>query len=94
MLAAVRGDDALAVGLGYEGDIHLLLTDVVMPGMNGRDLALQLADKRPTLRVLFMSGYTDDVVIHHGVIEAGMSFLGKPFTPRSLAQRIRQTLSD
>ena len=68
------------------------MTDLIMPGMTGRDLADALVAQRPTMRVLYMSGYTDDAVIRHGVLEEGMPYLQKPFTPNALALKVRQVL--
>ncbi|HEY5277545.1 MAG TPA: PAS domain S-box protein, partial [Coriobacteriia bacterium] len=76
----------------HPGPIHLLLTDVVMPGMRGPELAERLIRLRPDLRVLFMSGYTDDAITHHGMLDAGREFLQKPFTPLRLTQKIREVL--
>jgi nitrogen-specific signal transduction histidine kinase/ActR/RegA family two-component response regulator len=72
--------------------IHLVLTDVVMPSMSGRELARKLTQKNPNLRVLYMSGYTDDIIAAGGVLEAGIAFLQKPFTPALLAQKVREVL--
>jgi PAS domain S-box-containing protein len=76
----------------HPGPIHLMLTDVVMPGMRGTELAEQLLRQRPDLRVLYMSGYTDNAIAHHGFLDAGKEFLQKPFTPLGLMQKIREVL--
>jgi two-component system sensor histidine kinase EvgS len=76
----------------YNGTIHLLLTDVVMPNINGRELAERLTSARPDLKVLYMSGYTDMVLDVHGVLEADGAFLSKPFTPGELASKVRAVL--
>ncbi len=75
-------------------DIDLLITDVIMPEMGGKDLAERLLKKYPGLKVLYISGYTDDTIVHHGVLDEGVSFLQKPFSPQSLAQRVREVLDE
>ncbi len=92
VLEAIHGEEALIVAREYPGPINLLLSDIVMPGMNGRDLAVHLSRTRPGLKVLFMSGYTHNAIVHHGVLEEGLAFLEKPFTPEALAVKIRQVL--
>jgi two-component system, cell cycle sensor histidine kinase and response regulator CckA len=86
------GDEALGALPSFVGPIHLLLTDVVMPGINGRALAEQMGAARPGLKVLFTSGYTENVVVHHGVLKKGIHFLPKPYTPEALAVRVRRVL--
>jgi len=92
VIVAADGGEALQQCREYAGEIHLLLTDVVMPQMNGRQLQLWLAENRPKMRTLFMSGYTDDVIGYHGILEDGIDFLQKPFTVEQLVRRVRQAL--
>jgi PAS domain S-box-containing protein len=92
LVEAADGEAARRKAHEHEGPIHLLVTDVVMPRMSGRELACELAHARPGIKVLYTSGYTDDAVIRHGVLEAGVAYLQKPFTPDLLAQRVRDVL--
>ena len=89
---AASASEALLACEKHAGEIHLMLTDVVMPHLSGRELAQRIAALRPRMKVLFMSGYTDNAIVHHGVLDAGMPFLQKPFTPRSVAQKVREVL--
>ena len=92
VLEANRPLKAWATCQQFEGPIHLLLTDVVMPQMNGPDLAEKLKSLRPDTKVLYMSGYTDGAILYHGVLEPGTPFLQKPFTPDVLARKVREVL--
>jgi CheY-like chemotaxis protein len=92
VLEAGDGEEALWRAGRHVGDIDLLVTDVVMPRLGGRELAERLAVERPGVRVLFLSGYADDAVVRHGVLEAEMAFLEKPFMPEALASKVREVL--
>jgi PAS domain S-box-containing protein len=92
VLAAADGPEALHVAEHHAGTIHILVTDVVMPGMSGREVGRRLAAERPGMRVLYVSGYADDLIVNHGVLEPGLAFLQKPFTPEALARRVREVL--
>lgn len=92
VLEAGNAARALELAEGHPGSIHLLLTDVVMPGMSGSELAKKLASLRPGMKVLFMSGYTTDAVVRHGVLEAGVAFLQKPYSHLALVGKVRDTL--
>jgi PAS domain S-box-containing protein len=92
IIEASDGTEALEIAASYQGPIHLLITDVVMPRLSGREVATQMADQRPAMKVLYVSGYTDDTVFRHGVLEGGMEFLQKPFNMTSLAKKIREVL--
>ena len=83
---------ALEVAAAHRGPIHILVTDVVMPRLSGRELVTRLTATRPDLKVLYISGYTDDSIFRHGVLEGGVAFLQKPFNLKDLAQKIRQVL--
>ena len=91
VLEARHGGDALLLVENRATPIDLMITDVVMPNLSGRELAERLATRQPTMRVLFMSGYTDDAIVRHGIL-AGMTFLEKPFAPEALARKVREVL--
>jgi two-component system cell cycle sensor histidine kinase/response regulator CckA len=93
VLEASNGKRALAVAKRHSGDIHLLMTDVVLPGMNGKRLSERLKNLRPNLKVLFTSGYKADAIAHRGVLDRGVSYIPKPFGPDELAAKIRGVLS-
>jgi PAS domain S-box-containing protein len=94
LLEAKNGEEALELSAQYSEPIHLLLTDVIMPGMNGKTLADQLAQRHPDLKTLFMSGYTDNTIAHHGVLDPGVTFLQKPFSSLTLTHQVRAVLDD
>jgi CheY-like chemotaxis protein len=93
ILTAASGAEALEVSQAHAGSIDLLLTDVVMPHMSGRQLADHLRQSRPTTKVLFLSGYTENTVVHHGVLDAGVDFLPKPFSRENLSKKLREVLA-
>ncbi|HUI57940.1 MAG TPA: PAS domain S-box protein [Bryobacteraceae bacterium] len=92
LLEAADGPAALALSESFPGRIHLLLTDVVMPGMTGRELAARVQNQRPQTRVLFISGYAADVISREGALDAGVAYLPKPFTPAQLSVKVREVL--
>ena len=91
-LAAKHPEEAIDICKAHSGAIHLLLTDVVLPQMDGRTLFHNLCPARPELRALYMSGYTDDAIVRHGVLESGVHFLQKPFSVNSLAKKVSEVL--
>jgi CheY-like chemotaxis protein len=94
VLVADHGDTAVQICGKYPGKVHLMVTDVVMPGMSGRELAEHVKSSRPDMKVLFVSGYTDDAVIRHGILGTGVAFLQKPFTLDALLRKVRAVLDD
>ena len=92
---ATNGQDALRVAREHKGPpIRLVVTDVIMPLMGGKVMAEWLKTTYPDLKILFTSGYTDDAIGQHGVLEAGMEFLAKPYTPATLARKVREMLDN
>ena len=94
VIMAASPTEAVQVCERHEGPIHLLLTDVIMPTMSGRQLAEHVAFLRPGMKVLYMSGYTDNVMVPHGILEEGTAFLQKPFTPEALTRKVREVLDE
>ena len=92
ILDAENGIEALKVSEEHEGQIHLMITDVVMPKMGGRELEKRLHPLRPEMKVVYMSGYTDDAILHHGVLKPGIEFLQKPLRSESLKRKVREVL--
>ena len=92
VLEACEGEEAVSIASSFGKPIHLLITDVVMPGSGGRIVAEQVRERYPAVKVLFVSGYTDDAVIRHGVLQAGVHFMQKPFSPAALANKVREIL--
>ena len=92
VLTAPTVDQSLQLADEYVGFIDLIVTDVVMPKMGGKQLAEHISRTRSGIKVLFISGYTENAIVHHGVLEAGTEFLSKPFTPAGLARKVREVL--
>jgi PAS domain S-box-containing protein len=92
VIEAADGAMAMQIAVAREGEIHLLLTDVIMPGMNGRELASRISEIRPSTRVLYMSGYTENVIGHNGMLDTGVNFLQKPFNLTELSEKVRKVL--
>jgi PAS domain S-box-containing protein len=93
ILAAHSPAEAIRISESHPGPIHLMVTDVIMPGMNGAQLATHLSAPRPDMKVLYVSGYTDDTIVRHGVLEPGLAFLQKPFSPKTLARKVSEVLA-
>ncbi|MES1175873.1 MAG: response regulator [Myxococcales bacterium] len=94
VLSAARGSDAVQLAAQHGAGIDLLVSDVILPNMNGRQIYEKLAEDRPSLRVLFMSGYTENIIAPHGVLESGFYFVQKPFSLKELARKVRQALGE
>jgi len=92
VIEAADGAVAMQIAVAHDGIIHLLLTDVIMPGMNGRELAQRVSEIRPNTKVLYMSGYTENVIGHNGTLDAGVRLLQKPFTLHDLKNKVREVL--
>jgi DNA-binding NtrC family response regulator len=92
VLSAHRPNEALTIVENYDGKIDLLVTDVVMPGMNGKELKRLIEIDHPEVKVLFMSGYTADVIMHRGILQENVNFLQKPFTVEKLVNKVREDL--
>jgi len=93
VLEARNGGEALLICEQYPNPIHLMLTDVVMPNMSGRQLAERLAPIKPDMKIIYMSGYADDTILGRGIPSSETAFLNKPFTPDALMRKVRQVLS-
>ncbi|MDZ7762551.1 MAG: PAS domain S-box protein [Desulfovermiculus sp.] len=93
VFSAANGDEALAICREHKKEIDVLLTDVVMPGMSGKELVQKLQGQGMEISVVYMSGYTDNAIVHHGVLDPGLFFLQKPFSPESLASKVREALN-
>lgn len=93
VLEASSPEEAIRICGNHEGEIHLLLTDIMMPGMNGRDLSVRVQPLRPAMKVLYMSGYAEDAIVQEGVLDARINFIQKPFSPASLARKILEVLN-
>jgi two-component system, cell cycle sensor histidine kinase and response regulator CckA len=94
VLCAAGPEDALRSAKAFEGDIHVVISDVVMPGMSGPELVRRLAEARPEMGVVFMSGYTEEGIRLHGALDRGMAFLQKPFSQEELSACVRQALEN
>jgi CheY-like chemotaxis protein len=94
VLEAQNGAEALLLCERFSGDIQRRISDVVIPRMSGHEIAERLTEMRPRMKVLYVSGYTDDIIVRHGVLDVGVSFLEKPITPDALARKVREALDD
>jgi len=92
VLEASNGKEALEISERFAGEIHLVVTDVIMPEIGGKELASRLSSARPGIKILYVSGYTNNAIVHHGVLDPGVSFLQKPFTIENLTRKVRAVL--
>ena len=92
VMEAGNGEEGLKIADSHNGPIHMMITDVVMPGISGRELAKRLMQVRPETKILYLSGYTEDAIVHQGVLETGTAFLQKPFTLQTLSRKVREVL--
>ncbi|MEK6631295.1 MAG: response regulator, partial [Acidobacteriota bacterium] len=93
VLTASNGGEALLWWERHDGPVHMMLTDVVMPGIGGRELAARMAEARPDIKVLYMSGYTDDAMLRHGVVDSTVHFIAKPYSIQELTRKVREVLN-
>ena len=93
VLRAANGIEALRICEQFEGKIHLMLTDVVMPDMNGKQLANRVVSRRPEIKILYMSGYTDNTIVHHGILDRGVEFIPKPLKSGPLLKKVREIIN-
>jgi two-component system cell cycle sensor histidine kinase/response regulator CckA len=93
VLEAADGTEALRIAQEYQSEIHMVLTDVVMPGVGGKALIARLEELRPGIHALYISGYTDNAIVHHGILDSGVAFLQKPFSVDSLLRKVREVLT-
>jgi two-component system cell cycle sensor histidine kinase/response regulator CckA len=94
IICAADGREALEVAADFDGTIHLLVTDVIMPHMNGHELARQLSVTRPDMKILYVSGYSDNDIGDHGILDPRFELLQKPFTPQTLARKIHEVIHE
>ena len=92
VLTASDGEEALAIAPEHPSEIHLTLSDVVLPSMSGKEAATRLTQARPGLKVLYMSGYAEEQIVHEGIVDENVAFLAKPFTPAALSEKVRDVL--
>ena len=92
VLIATNGSESLDIADKFDGRIDLLMTDVVLPGLSGREIAERIQVARPGTQVLFTSGYTENVVVHHGIVDKNLNFIGKPYSLQALARKLREVL--